>query len=130
MSMVDVDFEDLYEIDKDVLWFFCKQKKKVSCSYPLLNDEELRLKYTDAQLDHSAQKLHNSGYLKYSKSMGSISGPESIGQLKKQFQGKLLVFKLYEGIKIFWSFFWKHFLITIITAALTTIITLWLTDIF
>lgn len=112
----------LSQIEKSILWQLLK-RDSVASSVAIINDEEIRKVYDPSEIKNAWENLKKNGLVDGVSNGGGFNSASAYKMAKKYFIYKFFFYKIYRYLKNTWNFLWKHFLITIILALITSIIT-------
>lgn len=112
----------LSEIEKFILWRLLK-RGLVASRVAIRSYEEVAQRYDDPDIDSAWASLRKKGYVTGEISGGGFGSATAYKKAKKVFRCKFFFYKRWKEIRSAWIFLWKHFLLTIILALATSVVT-------
>ena len=112
----------LSKIEKFILWLLLK-RMSVASNVSVMNFEEIRQRYDVSEINSAWESLKRKGFVFGESNGGGLGSATAYKNAKKVFRYKFLFYKISQRIKVVWIFLWKHFLLTIILALATSLIT-------
>lgn len=112
----------LSKIEEAILWQLLK-RESVASNVAITNYEEIRKAYDLFEIQDAWKNLKNKGFVDGESNGGGFNSASAYKMAKRYFMYKFFCYKIYRYLKNTWNFLWKHFIITIILALITSIIT-------